>query len=58
MKDAVVWAASSGKPIMDLMRVARSESGMSRVSKLATTEAKKAKLECLRKGWLYVSEST
>ena len=53
MKEAVVCAASSGKPRNDLMSVARSEMGIKRVRKLATTEAKKAKLEFFRNGWMY-----
>lgn len=53
MKEAVVRAASSGKPINDLMSVARSEIGMNSVRKLATTEAKKAKFEFLRNGCMH-----
>jgi hypothetical protein len=52
MKEAVVCAASSGKPMIDLMSVARREIGIRRVRRLATTEAKKAKLECFRNGFM------
>lgn len=57
MKDAVVCAASSGKPSNVLISVARSEIGIRRVRKLATTEAKKAKLEFFRNGYVWSAKT-
>ena len=52
IKEAVVCAASSGKPINLAMRVAMSDTGRRKVRKLTIIEATVAKLEFLRKGYV------
>lgn len=49
-KEAVVWDASPGKPVMRETRRARRERGRRVVMKLAIREMRRAKLEFLRKG--------
>lgn len=50
MNEAVVWDASSGKPVIAAASLERMDRGISRVRKLATREMIKAKLGFLRKG--------
>jgi hypothetical protein len=51
-KAAVVWAASDGKSMNFVIRLAIREMGRRKVRKLTRSAAKVAKFEFLRKGYI------